>query len=335
MTGTWYIDYSATQLDGATIARTPVGPQGEHATGAIRYIDDITNPQLVRTKHITKAEYASLRAAGIAMDAMYMEVGVNDPLGGYAAGQANARRAQAGANYLGWHGKILFCCDRWFTSKGLTTITARVWQDYLDGAVSVLGRSVAGGYGFADAIDAARGHVDFAVQCGARAAVRSWVNGWQDNTTQPRVGGISTDRVLILNPFNASGGGSGGGSAPTGGLHLLDDEEITMKLQAGAYQSASFEIPAGATQIRVNCPLDYLVVHKVWLAGDNFPGGSTDFDYKWSYEAPEGFRVDRLRPWNIDRAGATMGSIIWSYATPELSADGQAHPERSGSLSFR
>lgn len=333
MTDTWYIDYSAAPLDGQTIARAQVGPNGEHATGALRYIDDISNPQLVRPKHITKAEYASLRAAGIALDAMYMEVGVDDPLGGYTAGQANARRAHAGADWLGWQGKVLFCCDRWFNAQGRTPITVRAWQDYLDGAVSVLGRSVAGGYGFADAIDAARGHVDFAVQCGARAAVRPWVNGWQDNNFQPTVGGISTDRVLILNPFNAPGGG-GGASPSTGSLHLLDDEEKTMKLNAGAYQSASFDIPPGATLIRVNCPLDRLVVHDIWLAGDNFPRGSTDFDWKWSNEGD--FPIDRLRPWTITvPAGATNGSLIWSYGTPELSGDGQAHSERSGSLSFR
>lgn len=216
MADTWHIDYSAAHLDGRTILQTRVGPKGEYASGAIRYIDDITNPRLVRTKHITKPEYTSLKAAGVAMDAMYLEVGVDDPLGGYAQGQAYARRAQAGVNYLGWRGKILFCCDRWFNASGRTPISVRVWQDYLDGAVSILGRSIAGGYGFADAIDAARGHVDFAVQAGSRSAVRPWVNGWQDNNSQPKVGGISTDRVLILKPFNASGGG--GGAVPTPGI---------------------------------------------------------------------------------------------------------------------
>ena len=216
MADVWHIDYSATHLDGRTIMQARVGPNGEYATGAIRYIDDITNPRLVRTKHITKPEYQSLKANGVAMDAMYMEVGLDDPLGGYAGGQINARRALAGANYLGWSGKILFCCDRWLNAGGRTPIPVRTWQDYLDGAVSVLGRPIAGGYGFFDAMDVACGHVDFAVQAGSRSAVRSWVNGWQDNNAQPKVGGISTDRVLILKPFFAPAPTpGGGGSTPT------------------------------------------------------------------------------------------------------------------------
>lgn len=200
MTDTWYIDYSAAPLDGQTIVNTAVGPQGEHASGAIRYIEDITNPSLVRKKHITKAEYQSLLAAGVAMPAMFMEVSTDDPVGGYAQGQAYARRALAGADYLGWTGKILFCCDGWMNSVG---VTASQWRNYLDGAVSVLGDR-AGGYGFSDAADLAQGHVASFVQCGARSAVRSWVNGWQDNSVQPYVGGVQADRILILNPFTST-----------------------------------------------------------------------------------------------------------------------------------
>ncbi|MEU5259033.1 GH25 family lysozyme [Amycolatopsis sp. NPDC021455] len=108
-------------------------------------------------------------------------------------------------------------------------------------------------------------------------------------------------------------------------LSLTDDEETIMKLDPGDHRSLSFDIPAGARTIRVNCPMDYLVVHGIWQAGDGLPDG-TNFDYKWSYE--KDFRVDRLRPWKIDVVnGATQGSIIYSY--------GAGHPERSGSLSFR
>jgi GH25 family lysozyme M1 (1,4-beta-N-acetylmuramidase) len=106
---------------------------------------------------------------------------------------------------------------------------------------------------------------------------------------------------------------------------LRHDEETTMQLPAGDHRSASFDIPSGATKIRINCPIESLIVHGIWQAGDALPAG-TNFDYKWSHEAD--FRVDRLRPWRIDVvAGATQGSIIWSYAA--------GHPERSGSLSFR
>lgn len=106
---------------------------------------------------------------------------------------------------------------------------------------------------------------------------------------------------------------------------LTDDEETTMKLDPGDHCSTSFDIPPGATKIRVNCPVDWMTVHGIWQSGDGLPAG-TDFDYKWSYE--QDFRIDRLRPWKIDVApGATNGSIIYTYA--------KDHPERTASLSFR
>lgn len=201
MADTWHIDYSAKTLSSSTVLNTSVGPKGEKPTGVIRYIDDITNPSLVRTKHITKTEYDDFKRNGVRMDAMYMEVGLDDALGGYARGQFYATRAKKGADYLGFTGVILMCCDRWFVAKNRTTITPQQWKDFLAGAISVLGPGRTGGYGFADAADAAQGLVRFFVQCGSRSAVRPWVNGWQDNTTQPLVGGIQTDRVLIIRPF--------------------------------------------------------------------------------------------------------------------------------------
>lgn len=106
---------------------------------------------------------------------------------------------------------------------------------------------------------------------------------------------------------------------------LTDDEETNVQLQPGDHRSLSFAIPAGATKIAINCPIDQLIVHGIWQAGDAFPAG-TAFDWKWSHETD--FQIDRLRPWNIDvAAGATQGSIIYSYAVN--------HPERTGNLSFR
>lgn len=198
MADTWYIDYSAGALDGPTIVNTTVGPQGEKATGALRYIDDITNPALVRRKHVTRAEYQSLQAAGVAMPAFFMEVSTNDPVGGYAQGQAYARRALAGLNYLGSDAKIIMCCDGWMNSVG---VTKAQWQAYLNGAKSVAGDRI-GGYGFSDAADAAQGIVSAFVQCGARSAVRGWVTAWQDNNVQPYVGGKQADRLLIFKPFS-------------------------------------------------------------------------------------------------------------------------------------
>lgn len=202
---TWWIDYSAKRLSSAVIKGTSVGPDGEHPTGVIRYIDA---PGYIQTKHTDKPEYDDLVRSGLSMEAMYFEIGRDDPLGGYAGGQENARRALAGANYLGYAGVVLFCCDRWMNEAGRKPISVALWRAYLDGAVSVMGRGRVGAYGFADAIDAAVGHVDFFVQCGSRSVVRSFVNGWQDNNTQPMVGGIQTDRVQIFKSFT-SGGSSG------------------------------------------------------------------------------------------------------------------------------
>lgn len=196
----WHIDYSAARPSGSTIKSTRVGPAGEYPVGVIRYVDA---PDKVQTKHATPADVASLRAAGLRLDAMYFEIGTNDPLGGYNAGRANAIRAKAGADWLGFNGVILFCCDRWMAASATqpVAIPKASWQAYLDGAVSILGRGRTGAYGFFDAMDAAVGHVDYFVQCGSRSVVRSFVHGWQDNNVQPVVGGIATDRVLILKPF--------------------------------------------------------------------------------------------------------------------------------------
>jgi hypothetical protein len=192
---TYFLDYSAGKLPAAVIKSTPVGPAGEHASGVIRYIDA---PNLLGTKHTNLAEYQDDVSNGLTV-LMFFEVDKRDPLGGYAQGQAFAQRAKAGADYLGYNGVIFFCCDRWMANQ--PSIPVLVWQAYLDGAVSVLGRSRVGAYGFADAMDAAVGHVDFFVQCGARSVVRDFVNIWQDNNFQPYVGGIQTDRLLVLKPI--------------------------------------------------------------------------------------------------------------------------------------
>ncbi|WIX75446.1 DUF1906 domain-containing protein [Amycolatopsis carbonis] len=311
---TWWIDYSSSKLSAAKILATPVGPDGEHPSGVIRYIDA---PNRLGTKHTNTTEYNDHRAAGLGI-AMYFEVGKNDPMGGFAQGQEYGRRALAGANLLGFPGVVFFCADRWFTSPGFPTITPALWRGYLDGAVSILGRGRTGAYGFSDAIDAAVGHVDYFVQCGRQSEVRDFVHGWQDNNVQPQVDGIQTDRVLIRHPipFTPTRPGASG---------VQNDEEWNMQLESGENRSLSFDIPPGATQLRVNCPIDFLVVHGIWQAGESLPAG-TNFDYKWSYE--DDFRVDRLRPWKIRVvAGATQGSIIYSYSP--------GRPERTASLSFR
>lgn len=119
-----------------------------------------------------------------------------------------------------------------------------------------------------------------------------------------------------------------GGGAPSGSRR---PEESTVELKSGTNLSRSFDIPAWAKQIRINCPEGFLTAHAVILAGDGFPktkaaDGQPDFDWKWSNESD--FRVDRLRPWWITVPdGATQGEIRWTLDP--------AHPERTGSLDFR
>ncbi|OXM69618.1 glycoside hydrolase domain-containing protein [Amycolatopsis vastitatis] len=271
---TWWIDYSAKRLAAATIKATAVGPSGEHPSGVIRYIDAPAN---LRTKHTDKAEYDDLVRSGLAMQAMYFENGYDDPHGGFAGGQANARRALAGAQWLGFNGVILFCCDRWFNDPAHPpTVTAREWQNYLDGAVSILGRGRTGAYGFADAIDAARGHVDFFVQCGSRSAVRDFVNGWQDNNVQPRVGGISTDRVLILKPFTTaapSGDGSTPSTATRKVTELMERRTIDVSKNTTAVRLLLSGSDTAAIIIRPRIDGSGVAANPVWL-GNIFAWGS-------------------------------------------------------------
>lgn len=187
---TYYADYSAAQLSAAQL-------KAAGYAGSIRYIDDITNKNLVRPKHTTKTEYDDHVRNGLKVFLVY-EVNTDDPLGGFNGGVAAARRALAGANYLGYKGVIFFCSDRWFVSPGKATITPWLFQQYLDGAASVLGKERVGAYGFSDAMDAAYGHAAVYWQCGSRSAVRNFVSLWQDNNVQPKVGGIATDRNLVL-----------------------------------------------------------------------------------------------------------------------------------------
>lgn len=177
------LDYSAAKLAGRVI-------KGAGYDGVIRYIDE---PARLGTKHTNKAEYDDHLANGLKVYLVY-EVNTDDPLGGFAGGQAAARRALAGADYLGYKGPIFFCADRWFNATGKTLITPEVWRAYLQGAASIVGIERTGAYGFSDAMDAGKGYASFYWQCGSKSALRSWAHLWQDNNVQPLVGGIRTDR---------------------------------------------------------------------------------------------------------------------------------------------
>ncbi|SRR6266496_2597925 len=180
----YYLDYSAARLSGNTI-------KAAGYSGAIRYID---SPPNLGTKHTNLAEYQSHKAAGLDV-LLVMQTTTTASDGGYLAGQEHARRALAGAQYLGYIGPIFFTNDR------TTVPDAGAWRGYLDGAASVLSVSRVGAYGFRNAVDLALGHASYFWQSGRRSDVAGHVHVWQDNNVQVQVGGITCDRNLILKPI--------------------------------------------------------------------------------------------------------------------------------------
>lgn len=185
-----FVDYSGGQLTGSAIAAATFG--GQHFTGAIRYID---SPANLGGKHTTLAEYRSLVAAGLKVW-MVFEIGTNDSAGGYASGVANATRAKAGCDYLGYKGVVFFCNDQ----TVLPSVSA--WTSYLDGAASVLGAVRVGAYGFANAITAARGHDAATWQSGSQSSLVAGDNAWQWNNGSTTISGIPCDVNYIYNYYN-------------------------------------------------------------------------------------------------------------------------------------
>lgn len=192
----YWLDYSAAKLPGSVIKAAGYG-------GVIRYIDA---PDRLRTKHTTIAEYRDHIAHGLQVR-LVMQNTTTDADGGWNAGVANANRAKAGANMLGYGGVIFFTNDR------TTVPNPAAWRSYLDGAASVLGPGRVGAYGFANAMDLAVGHAAAFWQAGRRSDVRAHTNFWQDNNTQVTVGGITCDRNLVL--------------APEPNSHQEDDMQLT------------------------------------------------------------------------------------------------------------
>lgn len=177
----YWLDYSAAKLSGKTI-------RDYGYTGVIRYIDA---PDRLRTKHTNRDEYNDHIANGLHV-LLVMQNTTTDADGGWNAGVANALRAKAGADYLGYVDIIFFTNDR------TTVPNPKAWQDYLDGAASVLGRDRVGAYGFGNAIDAAQGHAVAFWQSGRRSELRDASHFWQDNNTQVTVGGVLCDRNLVV-----------------------------------------------------------------------------------------------------------------------------------------
>lgn len=201
----YWLDYSAAKLPGETIKNAGYG-------GVIRYIDA---PDRLRTKHTNMSEYQDHIRSGLQVW-LVMQNTTTDADGGRPAGEANARRAKAGADYLGYTGPIFFCNDR------TTVPNPAAWQAYLDGAASVLGINRVGAYGFANAMELAREHATWFWQSGRRTDLRPHVHFWQDNNTQVTVGGITCDRNLLLKDLG------GGDVELTDKIRFWDGFEITV-----------------------------------------------------------------------------------------------------------
>lgn len=181
----YFLDYSGGKISGATI-------RADGYEGVIRYID---SPDRLGTKHTNLAEYQDHLAHGVIVRLVF-EISVDDDAGGWSAGVANAKRAKAGSDYLRYPGVIYFAHDE------TVLPSASLWQQYLDGAASILGRARVGAYGFANAIDAAQGHASAFWQSGSRSLIRPVTNIWQDNNWSGSVAGIPVDRSLVINDYN-------------------------------------------------------------------------------------------------------------------------------------
>jgi hypothetical protein len=280
-TGPRGLDYSAAPIPGSAIRKAGYD-------FVIRYVDD---PALgLRPKHCRAAEYADLVAAGLDVWLVF-EQAVTDMLGGYGAGVANARRAQAGARALGHQGLIFMASD-----MHLTAAQIPVALQYIRGAESVLGHGATGVYGFWELIDAAitAGVGSAYWQAGIAPAPTDPVHLWQRNDGFVTVGGIQCDVNVLLRPI------PGGGELP-------DPEEEPMlninqgEWPAGAQQRHTLTCPVGPQFLAKHGYLTLTVgwedatLHEVVFIGDSrsyFPSGISEatlsFDTPRPIAIPEG-----------------------------------------------
>lgn len=185
------LDYSAGRIAGPVI-------RAAQYSFVCRYVDA---PAYAGQKHVTPAEHADLAGSGVDVYLVFESV-IGDMLGGYPAGVDHARRAMAGAAWIGYPVgvPIFFACDEHVTPHEIPTCLA-----YLDGVASVLGRARTGVYGFVELIQAAHD---------TGAAVAFWLAGrapaagspahmWQRNDGFTQVGGITCDVNELLIPIPA------------------------------------------------------------------------------------------------------------------------------------
>ena len=134
---------------------------------------------------------------------LVFEVNTNDMLKGHDTGVANARRARAGADWIGYpEGMPIFmACDRHLTNLQIPTALA-----YIDGAISVLGNDATGVYGFWELVDTcvAQGKGKWFWQAGISPDSQDAVHVWQRNDGFTTVGGIECDINELRIPINVS-----------------------------------------------------------------------------------------------------------------------------------
>lgn len=188
------MDYSAKAIPGATII----------AAGfefVIRYCD-APGPGLSH-KHIRPDEYRDLVSAGVNVYLVH-EQRTTDMLGGHDAGVEHARRARAGADWVGYPpgGIIFLACDMHLTHKQIPTALA-----YIDGAAEVLGHDATGVYGFFELIDTciAQGKGKWFWQAGISPDPTDAVHIWQRNDGFVHVGGTECDVNEMRIPLPVAG----------------------------------------------------------------------------------------------------------------------------------
>lgn len=170
-------DYSAKRLTGAQL-------KAAGFDGAIRYAG-LSESNL---KITNAAEVASILGAGLSVALVY-ELGLTDTSGGYTAGRANATALKNHALALGLPARGFLAQDQHIPTGQSSNVLA-----YFQGAVSVLGATNTGAYGFWDTMDLTHGlGLGAYWQCGASSDLRSWASVYQRNYGVYSAGGIACD----------------------------------------------------------------------------------------------------------------------------------------------
>lgn len=299
----YWADYSAGKRTGDQVKNTLAFQGGPNLTGVIRYIDA---PNLLRTKHTNKAEYDSIVASGLKVQLVFQNT-TTDADGGYAAGVANAQRAKAGADYLGYPGIIYFTNDR------TTLPSPKTWTDYLDGAASVLGRDRVGAYGFKNAIDAAVGHATGFWQSGRESDLTGHTDVYQWNNGRIYIAGLEADLNKVIRVYAP-------GYAPVdpakGEAELLNRYEITTENSDSTSRRVELSGTANAGLVvrpRLNANGD--VVYPMWVTSI-FAWGSDKRGIGYNPSQTPGYDPKLMSHRRFELPGALWADVEFS-ARPE------------------